>query len=313
MKLINETEIREKVTVGKLIEKMDAYLSENREMEMIDRMHMEDEGNTVLIMPSFDPDYYAIKLAGVAPGNRELQKPTIHASVILHDRNTLEPLAFMDGTAITELRTGAIGGLSMKYLSKKSARSIGIVGTGIQGWSHLEAGMAVRDIEEVYLHNRSPEKLEAFKNRVREAYPDVTVKSASVEELVESSDIIVTTTTSSTPVLPDREPSFWEGKHIVAVGSFRPDMQELPESLLKIQQTFFVDTPTALKESGDMLKAKELHGDGIRFSSLTEFMDRSNEIEQPFTVFKSVGMALYDLITAKTIYEQSVRYKATRT
>ncbi|WP_408008989.1 NAD(P)-binding domain-containing protein [Pseudalkalibacillus sp. A8] len=171
--------------------------------------------------------------------------------MILHDRKTLEPVAFMDGKAVTALRTGAIGGLSMKYLAKESADRVGIVGTGIQGWSHLQASIAVRGFKKVFLHNRSPEKLQTFKERIHVEYPDISVEGADVENLVETSDIIVTTTTSTSPVLPDLETEAWEGKHIVAAGSYKPAMQELPEKLLQFTKPIYVDTSTALTESGD--------------------------------------------------------------
>ncbi|MCF6411749.1 ornithine cyclodeaminase family protein [Pseudalkalibacillus salsuginis] len=234
-----------------------------------------------------------------------INKDTIHGTMILHDRETLELLAFMDGKAVTALRTGAVGGLSMKYLAKESADRVGIVGTGVQGWSHLEASIAVRDIKKVFLHNRSLEKLQTFKERIHDEYPGISVEGVDVDTLVESSDIIVTTTTSTSPVLPDLETEAWEGKHIVAVGSYKPAMLELPEKLLQSTKPIFVDTTTALTESGDMIKAKELQGDEARFYTL-EDMIQGKQGQVPYTLFKSVGMALFDLVTAKFIYEKSV-------
>ncbi|MCF6139418.1 ornithine cyclodeaminase family protein [Pseudalkalibacillus berkeleyi] len=305
MKYIDEDEMRRRVSSGTIIEALEQFFKNKPNVKVQDRIHIDDAGNTVLIMPAFDPDYYAIKLAGVAPDNRQKNKPTIHATVILHDRKTLEPLAYIDGSAITAIRTGAIGGLSMKHLAKESAESIGIIGTGIQGWSHLEAAIAVREIKQVYIYNRSSQKLKTFKDKVQNTYPHLKVVASNIDELVTNSDIIVTTTTSNTPVLPDKGPEFWKGKHIVAVGSFRPDMQELPDALLQNTFPVYVDTHTAQKESGDMLRVKELQGEDATFVDLSSLMDREVSRTQPHTLFKSVGMAIFDLITAKAIYEQS--------
>lgn len=298
-----EEVIENSTFIGELINELDHFYRNETPVLVPERIHLDDGDNTVLIMPSFDPDYYAIKLVGVAPQNKHLNKPAIHGTVILHSRKTLEPLAFFDGKAVTQIRTGAIGGLSMKYLAKPSASTIGIIGTGVQGWSHLQAAMAVRDIKKVCLYNRSLGKLDIFKEKVQNTYPHLEVVACSVDNLIEASDIIVTTTTSATPVLPDLTIEQWEGKHIVAVGSFKPTMQELPNNLLKNTKPIYVDTPTALTESGDMIQLQKLQGEEIQIKTFEDLIHREQP-SLPFTVFKSVGMALFDLITAKYIYEQ---------
>ncbi|WP_456275253.1 ornithine cyclodeaminase family protein [Bacillus sp. AK128] len=308
MKYFNEKEIRSIISMKGLIDELERFYLNKKEVNIPDRLHIDDKDNTILIMPAFDPDYYAIKLVGVAPRNKELNKPSIHGTVILHDRHTLEPLVFYDGSAVTGIRTGAIGGLGMKHLSSKTADSIGIIGTGIQGWSHLEASLTVRDIKKVYLYNRSKSSLHSFQERVQNVYPHLSVFVATnVEELVLSSDIVVTTTTSSSPVISELSPVSFENKLFVAVGSFKPSMQELPNSLLKNINPIYVDTKTALVESGDMLKAQELQKEQLQVLTLDDLIN--NKSKQPsknsYTIFKSVGMSLFDLLTVKFIYEQS--------
>ena len=304
MKYFREEDIAQLISEKGLIDEIERFYINNPEVVVPDRIHIEDRKNTILIMPAIDTDYYAIKLVGVSPNNKKMDKPSIHGTVILHDRNTLEPLAFFDGKAVTAIRTGAIGGLSIKYLSKESASSIGIVGTGVQGWNHLAAALAVRDIKKVFLYNRSFDQLQLFRQQVLNKYPNLEVISTSVEQLIKGSDIIITTTTSATPVLPELDILDWEGKHIVAVGSFKPTMQELPNSLLQHATPMFVDTLTALTESGDMIKASELQGSRGVFYTLEDVVKGSHEISSSFTLFKSVGMSLFDLITAKYIYEK---------
>lgn len=303
LKYFDTKDIQTFISPKSLIHSIERFYQERPIVHIPERLHLDDEENTVLIMPAFDPDYYAIKLVGVAPRNHELDKPSIHGTVLLHNRKTLEPLAFFDGQAVTAIRTGAIGGLSMKYLAKQSAESIGIVGTGVQGWSHLEAAIAVRDIKRVFLYNRSLEKLNSFKKQVQTEFPHLDVITTNCEDLIKASDIIVTTTTSNKPVLPDLPPIEWDGKHIVAVGSFKPSMQELPNTLLQHTNPIYVDTNTALTESGDIIKAKELQGENFLSYTLEDIVQQHVK-PAPYTVFKSVGMSLFDLITVKLIYEE---------
>ncbi|MBM7663003.1 ornithine cyclodeaminase [Bacillus mesophilus] len=306
MNFFNEEQIKSLVSIKELTDELEVFYRNKTEVIIPERLHLDDGDNTVLIMPAFDPDYYAIKLVGVAPHNKVICKPSIHGTVILHNRHTLEPLAMFDGPAITSLRTGAIGGLAMRYLARESAESIGIVGTGIQGWSHLEAALGERNIKKVYLYNRSNHALERFKKRLESQFPDQEVSAVNVEELTHASDIIVTTTTSDIPVLPDIPPKLLLGKLIVAVGSFKPTMQEIPNPILRAAHPIYVDTLTALKESGDMKKAQELQGNGLQIQTLDNLVNfKTTNSTSPFILFKSVGMSLFDLLTVKCIYERS--------
>jgi ornithine cyclodeaminase/alanine dehydrogenase-like protein (mu-crystallin family) len=306
LKYYEKDEIQSLISHKILIQEIEQFYKKRTKAHIPKRIHLDDGQNTVLIMPAFDSDYYVIKLVGVAPNNYKMSKSSIYGTVILHCRKTLEPLAFFDGKVVTSIRTGAIGGLSIKYLAKESADSIGIIGTGVQGWSHLQAAMAVRDIKTVYLYNRSSQKLNSFKKRVQTSFPNLEVFTPNVEELIEASDIIITTTTSYSPVLPNLKSEYWEGKHIVAVGSFKPTMQELPDTLLQDANPIYVDTEAALTESGDMIKAKKLQGNNFRCYTLEEIIQKELK-PSLYSVFKSVGMSLFDLITVKTIYERNYR------
>ncbi|WP_082232157.1 ornithine cyclodeaminase family protein [Halobacillus massiliensis] len=286
----------------------DFYLDEKSgDIIMPDRMHIEDNGNTSLLMPSYFGDYYATKLVGVAPKNTELNKPTIHGLMVLYSRQTMEPLFMCDAVPITALRTGALGGLGMKYLAKENASSLGIIGTGTQGWSHLQSAYAVRPIQRVTVYNRSEEKLDRFIEKARQSFPDLHIEKASMEELVTTSDIIVTTTTSETPVLPELPPESYKGKLITGVGSFRRAMQEIPDAVLKQADEIYVDAKSAFQESGDMIKAQQLGTDPDQTLSLKEIIERQHRpqhLENKSIIFKSVGAAIFDLVTVKALYEK---------
>ncbi|SIS47978.1 NAD(P)-binding domain-containing protein [Salimicrobium flavidum] len=228
-------------------------------------------------------------------------------------RETMEPVFLCDAIAVTALRTGALGalgGLGMKYLADKNAETLGIIGTGTQGWSHLQSALVARNVKDVHIFNRSKSKALSFKEKAEKTFSEVRFHVSDVEELVKQSDIIVTTTTSSEPVLPELPEEEWKGKLIVGAGSFRPAMQEISDQVLKVADEIHVDAESALRESGDMIRAQEL----------TEKIDGSRNLERLITdgyipdntldkliLFKSVGASIFDLVTARAIYENYYR------
>ncbi|WP_347861146.1 NAD(P)-binding domain-containing protein [Salimicrobium sp. PL1-032A] len=308
MEVVPADDIRRIFTMKETMETIEEFYRKKKgEYISPDRMHIEDGENTALLMPAFYGDYYAVKLVGVAPGNTEVKKATIHGTMILHDRQTMQPLFLCDAMAVTALRTGALGGLGMKYLAGKEARSLGIIGTGTQGWSHLQSAVVARDIKEVHIFNRTKDKARSFIEKAKEAFPDIRFHMTEVDELVRESDIIITTTTSVTPVLPELPSEVWKGKQIVAVGSFRPAMQEIPDQVLKEADYIYVDAESALRESGDMLRAKELRTDLDGSWNLEKIITERHEpedVENKLTIFKSVGASIFDLVTVEAIYNK---------
>ncbi|MGP4105803.1 ornithine cyclodeaminase family protein [Virgibacillus sp. L01] len=307
--MLSSKEINKAISMRDVIDSIENYYLQDKFSNEItpDRMHIDDEDNTALLMPAFYGDYYATKLVGVAPNNSKLEKPTIHGLMVLYDRKTLEPLMTFDAMPITALRTGALGGLGMKYLSDQHATSIGIIGTGTQGWSHLQSACAVRSIETVYVYNRSSKKLNDFISKAEIEFPDLTVREAKLPELIINSDIVITTTTSQTPVLPDLDSADWKGKIVVAVGSFKPTMQELPDSFLSAVDEFYVDAYSAFRESGDMIRAKHFGANENNTLSLENMIKEQHQpdnISDKTLLFKSVGIGIFDLITVKEIYEK---------
>ena len=307
MIILNEEDVNQLISIRDVIDRIESfYINEDfSSMVLPERMFIHDEENTILLAPSLYKNYYVTKLVGIAPGNVKLKEPTLKGMVYVSDRKTMEPLGFFDARSITALRTGAVSGLSMKYLSDENATRVGIIGTGVQGWSHLQAACAVRPIEDVYVYNRSTERMEQFINRARAHFKNVNIRATSVEELVQQSDIIVTTTTSEKPVIPDDIPFDLAGKHIAASGAFKPSMQELPDFIIQKADHLVVDTHAAFTECGEMMKAKAF---GMTEETVLTLRDvvRSKENlyrSQGLTVFKSVGQASFDILTAELLYE----------
>lgn len=308
MKMYDAEQIEKLISMEEVIEAIEAYFLQDKanHASTPERLGINDGENTALLMPSFFETYYGVKLVGVAPGNVKLNKPTLHGTYILSDRKTLEPLAVMDARTLTALRTGAISGLGMKYMAKDDAKVIGIIGTGDQGFSHLQAACAVRPVEKVLVANRSKARLETFLQRAEATFPQVEFISSTPEEMLPLADIIITTTTSNEAVIPSTAGVDLTAKHFAGSGSFKPFMQEISDEVIKQAKYLYVDTHTAFSESGELIKAEQL-GHTKESVLEMEMMIKNGEnpqIKKELTIFKSVGMAIFDIITAKLLYEK---------
>ena len=308
MLLLNGEQINETITMADVIDALEKYYVEDGEKDAYvpERLFLNDRENTALLMPSFYQNYYGAKCIGIAPGNVKLNEPTLQGLFLLFDRERMEPLGVFDARTITAMRTGAASGLSIKYLANPQAKTVGIFGTGDQGWSHLQAAVTVRPIEKVLVNNRSQARLEAFLEKARKHYPDLDIRPSTPEEIAEQADIVVTTTTSVEPVIPFVEGIDWKGRHIAASGAFKAHMQEVPDFLIEQADRIFVDSYAAYEECGEMRKAKEIGQDESRVQTLKQLVKQGEAtyIENQLTLYKSVGMAIFDIITAKLIYER---------
>lgn len=313
MHMIDVEKIEKLVSMKDVIDAIEKfYLNGKDDGVMIpERMHIADGDNTALLMPSMFENYYGVKLVGVAPGNSERGEPTLNGTYVLHDRHTMKPLAIIDAQKLTALRTGAISGLGMKYMARDDASTIGIIGTGEQGWSHLQAACAVRPIQTALIYNRSPKRMEDFIKKANQHFPKVAFKVANPVDMLDKADIIITTTTSNHPVLPEITGVNLTGKHFAGAGAFKPDMQEIPDFVIEKTKYVYVDTHTAFAECGELLKAQQLGFTKNNTPDMKQMIlnGENQAIKQDLTIFKSVGMAIYDSITAKLLYKKIKQYK----
>jgi len=271
------------------------------------RPHFGFGPNTLLVMPCEAAGYLGTKVVAVAPGNRRQGLPVVQAVMLLFRAGTAEPLAVLDGRSLTGLRTGAASAVAMRHLAPQGARRIGIVGAGVQGRYHARFAAAVLPLEEVMVYDHRPENARRFAEEISPRLGDVRVRPAATpEELVRCCPVVVTATTSAEPVLPD-EPALFAGRLVVAVGSFRPHMRELPEALLRGAARVYVDTEQALEESGDLAVplARGWFGRD-RIEPLGRALQSPVRAGPGSTVvYKSVGMALLDVFAAAHLYERA--------
>jgi ornithine cyclodeaminase len=230
------------------------------------------------------PAYYALKEVCVFPDNPKRGLDTHLGAVILHSGDTGEPLAFMNASAITAIRTAAVSAVATRLLAREDAGVLAIIGTGVQGRSHRRAIPLVREIREIRMCGRGE----------------------SVEEAVRGADIIVTATSSREPIL--RREWLSPGVHINAVGSSIAAARELEADLVAAASLFVDRRESTVSESGDYLAAVE-QGAVIR-AELGELLTGAAEgrkSEEEITLFKSLGLAVEDLAAAAFLYESARR------
>ena len=241
------------------------------------------------IMPALTPEGLGQKIVTFYPPNAEKGIPTHMALIVLNDPQTGAPLAVMDGRLITEMRTAAVSAAATKLLAPKNANVLAILGSGVQARSHVEALRLVRQFKGIRVWSPNKSHAEEFAN-------EVGAKVTSAEDAVRGADVVVTVTSSTTPVLKGA----WlkTGCHVNAIGACRPDWRELDDDTMKNSVLFVDSREAALKESGDVIlsKAKIYAELGEAFAG--KVPPRAEEI----TVFKSLGMAVEDIAAALLVH-----------
>lgn len=262
--------------------------------------------DVLLLMPCAAEDHMVTKLVSVYPGNRAVGRPVIDGLVVLYDRATAEILAMMDGKTITAMRTGAVTGVSVARLARPDARTVGLVGCGVQGYYQLLYACAVRDIETIALYDIDAAAAQALRERLHLQFGELEIEIASdTAALLRRSDIVITATTARSPVFPD-DPELFKGKHCIAIGSFEPEVREYPDALFSLVDKVWVDLAFAKEESGELIIPLEkglLQEDQIEtLGHLVVSGREPGRGRHGTTLSKSVGMALFDLTTARAAY-----------
>jgi ornithine cyclodeaminase/alanine dehydrogenase-like protein (mu-crystallin family) len=241
------------------------------------------------IMPALTPDGLGQKIVTFYPPNAGKGIPTHMALIILNNPETGAPLAVMDGRLITEMRTAAVSAAATKLLAPKNAKVLAILGSGVQARSHFEALGLVRNFNEVRVWSQTKAHAEEFAK-------EIGAKVTSGEEAVRGADVVVTVTSSKTPVLNGE----WlkQGCHVNAVGACRHDWRELDDDAIRNSVVFVDSREAAMKESGDVI----LSGAKIYAELGEAFAEKVRSRANETTILKSLGMAVEDIAAALLVY-----------
>lgn len=253
------------------------------------------------------PGALGLKSVSFFPANDARGEPTHLATILYLDASTGALLAMMDGRLITEMRTAAVSAVSVDLLARREAATLAILGSGVQAKSHLEAIALVRRLKHVRVWSRRADRALRFTHLAGAMVPCPVSAVLTVADAVRGADIVVTATNAAEPVFTAAmlEP----GMHLCVVGSSHPRMREVDSGTVAACRVF-VDSRDAMKvEAGDLvIPVTEGRLDWSHV--LGELGDVVNgkfrrESERDMTLFKSLGLAVEDVATARLVYERA--------
>ena len=272
-------------------------------------------------MPSYveDMDVSAVKIVNVHPQNQKnFGMRTVMAVLVLVNPHTGAPLAFMDATHITDMRTGGASAIASKYLARKDPKVLGIIGAGNQARTQLLALITqFGHFDEVRVYDMYPEKTKQLVREFRRKYKEQVGKFKvvqSAKDCVVDSDIVVTVTSARAPVVLDE----WvkDGTHFCCMGADAPGKQEMDPKILK-RARLVIDDWEQASHSGEInvpLSKGEMTKDDVdaEIGHIVAGLKPGRENDQQITVFCSTGLAVQDCLTAKLAYDAAVQQKIGR-
>jgi len=268
-----------------------------------------------LFMPAYveDMDTAALKIVNIFPKNIDKGLPTAPSQVLLINGKTGIIDALINGTYLTQLRTGAATGVAFDLLGKEKCKIGALIGTGSQGEKQLEAMLTVRDLDQVNVFDLDYERTKEFATKMQQKFNKHKTKIVPVktsDEAIDDADLIVTVTPSTKPVFDGTKVK--KGATISCVGAYQHHMQEMdPRILPRASKIYFDSKAAVLSESGDItipLKKGIITEDDFT-GDIGELINGhliGRENDDEIIVFETVGIALQDLITAKYIYHRAV-------
>jgi len=319
LRIISREEVKNAITMAQAIETVKAafaQLSRGRARVPIrTQLGIPLHDGVTLFMPAYleDTDELGMKMVSVFSGNIEQGLPIINAMVTLVDPETGLPTAIIDGTYLTALRTGAASGAATDLLARVDAATVAVLGTGVQGRTQLQAVSTVRAIERVLVFDTRRGAAEKFRDEMADAGPPVPRRidvAVTAKDAISQADVVCTATTSTTPVFLDSDVK--PGTHINAIGSFTPQMQELPAETVA-RALLVVDSREAVwAEAGDLIIAKKrgLITEASVHAEIGEIVAGTKpgrSSAEQVTLFKSVGNAVQDVSVGARILEEAKR------
>lgn len=310
MRVLSGDDVRRAVSMAAAIDAVEAaFVSlSTGQADVPLRAHIEtpERAATSFFMPARiagpGPGALGLKVVSVFPQNLGRGEPSIYALVTVLDPATGRPLAVLDGTYLTALRTGAASGVATRHMARPDARVLALFGAGAQALPQALAVCAMRPIERIWLVNRNRDRAQLLAARLRHEGMTLDLRIApSVEQALAEADVICTATSSLTPLFDDR--AVRPGTHINAVGAYKPSMAEVPPQTVARALVAVDQRRAAWAEAGDLVQARDagLIDEGHVAGELGEIAagriaGRTDPAQ--VTLFKSVGNAAQDVAVA---------------
>lgn len=266
-----------------------------------------EKDSTLLVMPAWNPgEDSGVKVVTINPYNGDLGLPAIQGSYLYMDASNGQLRAIIEAKNLTAKRTAATSALASKYMSRKDADSLLMIGTGALSINLIKAHTAVRPIKKVYVWGRSIEKAKGIVNQLQdEAFSIEAVKE--IDDAISKVAIISCATLSETPLVLGV--NLIPGQHVDLVGAYKPNMREANDEAIQRSVVFVDAFGGGLKESGDIaipIQTGVLKEDDIAADlfGLCSGRQQGRSSDHQITLFKSVGHALEDLAAAKYYYQK---------
>lgn len=288
----------------------------------------EGQHDAFALLPAWNERYISVKAFTYLPQNVKKKRPVLHSLLMLFARESGEPLAFIDGVAVTCARTAAVSALAAFHLARPDASSLLLLGTGNLAMPLLRAHLAIRPLCKISLWGRNAEKTKALytqaKNELLPLYPDLHIEiAADLVSAQKTHQIIIAATGSAEPLL------FGEliaaGTHVDLLGNHNVDKRECDSALVQKARVFVDDKHNVLKEAGELLlpiaegcfHETQIQGDlaalcrggflPLASAQTAAQLPPARQQHSDITLFKSVGTALSDLLCAALVYERKLK------
>jgi len=312
MLILTADDVKKALPMQEAIEAMKrayASLSDGKaEVPLRTRLSVPPQEAVSLFMPAYvqaqGGDALAVKVVSLFPNNPGRGLAFIQAAVLVLEADTGQTAAVLEGSSLTAIRTGAGSGAAIDLLARPNSKVVAVFGAGAQGRTQLEAACSVRKIEAAWVFDPSAEQAEAFVEEMAGmgSIPKDLRVANKPEQAVSEADIVCTATTSTTPVFADSDLKL--GAHVSAIGSYTPEMQEVPAETVARALAVVDSRSATLAETGDLLQPMQagLFGEEHIYAELGEIVlgrKAGRQSSDQITYFKSVGVAVQDAMAAQ--------------
>jgi len=310
MKIISAEDLRQRLDYPSLIDAIDAMFESGCTVPTRHHHSIDTPGGldpTMLLMPAWrQGDIIGVKIVTVFPENSAQGLPAVMGSYMLIDGKNGTPLALLDGTELTALKTASVSALASRYLSRKDSSVLLMVGTGVLAPHLIRAHATVRPFTGIMVWGRNPDKARSLVETLDIQGASISVET-NLQAAVGKADVISCATLANDPLVMGG----WlkPGQHLDLVGSFKPDMREADDDCIRRARVYCDTRDGAMKEAGDLvqplangtLRAEDVIGD---LSDMAKATCALRESADDITYFKSAGSALEDLAAAKLAFER---------
>ncbi|WP_286264440.1 ornithine cyclodeaminase family protein [Thalassotalea atypica] len=311
MKIISAAQVQQHLSFKHLIPLLEQAFTQpftmpQRQVFHLDESHSRD---AFALLPSWNNEVIGTKAFTYFPDNNADEGlHSLYSKIMLFKRTTGEPLALVDGTSVTYWRTAAISALASKLLSNQGSEHLVLFGTGNLAPYLIKAHLSVRPLNKITVVARSEEKAISLIQSMQNDYPDVFFSTCdNIEQSVKTADIICCATASGEPLFDGNH--LKPGAHVDCLGNHNNDKRECDTTTVTRARVYVDSLVNNLAEAGELLLpmaegAFQQEDIIAELAELCRNPAKGRQDKDEITLFKSVGTAISDLVTANYVFQQ---------